>query len=129
MNGILNMNEKSFDYINVIPLVDIMLVLLTIVLTTSTMVASGAIRLELPHATADVRADAGAHIIEISGSGEIYYDERLTDLTELHQLCSVLNPETRAVIRADKTLPLQQFVSVLDAVHLKHVSIQTKYDQ
>ena len=35
------MEEKEFDYINVIPLVDVMLVLLTIVLTTSTFIASG----------------------------------------------------------------------------------------
>ncbi len=37
------MEEKSFDYMNVIPLVDVMLVLLTIVLTTSSFVVSGVI--------------------------------------------------------------------------------------
>ena len=35
------MKDSGFDYINVIPLVDVMLVLLTIVLTTSTFVATG----------------------------------------------------------------------------------------
>jgi len=45
------MDEKEFDYINVIPLVDVMLVLLTIVLTTSTFIATGALRVELPKAT------------------------------------------------------------------------------
>ncbi|MFH0786115.1 MAG: biopolymer transporter ExbD, partial [Pseudomonadota bacterium] len=35
------MEEKEFDYINVIPLVDVMLVLLTITLTTSSFIASG----------------------------------------------------------------------------------------
>ena len=33
------MDEKEFDVINVIPFIDIMLVLLTIVLTTSTFIA------------------------------------------------------------------------------------------
>ena len=37
------MEEKEFDYMNVIPLVDVMLVLLTIVLTTSTFIATGVI--------------------------------------------------------------------------------------
>jgi biopolymer transport protein ExbD len=32
------MEEKEFDYINMIPLIDVMLVLLTIVLMTSTFV-------------------------------------------------------------------------------------------
>ena len=44
------MDEKEFDYMNVIPLVDIMLVLLTIVLTTSTFIASGVIPVNLPKA-------------------------------------------------------------------------------
>jgi len=33
------MEEKEFDYINMIPFIDVMLVLLTIVLMTSTFVA------------------------------------------------------------------------------------------
>ncbi len=45
------MEEKEFDYINVIPLVDVMLVLLTIVLTTSSFIATGRIPVELPRAS------------------------------------------------------------------------------
>jgi biopolymer transport protein ExbB/TolQ len=37
----ITMEEKEFDYMNVIPLVDVMMVLLTIVLMTSTFIASG----------------------------------------------------------------------------------------
>ena len=52
------MDEKEFDYMNVIPLVDVMLVLLTIVLTTSTFIATGAIPVELPKATASVEKES-----------------------------------------------------------------------
>jgi biopolymer transport protein ExbD len=45
------MENKEFDYINVIPLVDVMLVLLTIVLTTSTFIAAGQIPISLPKAS------------------------------------------------------------------------------
>ena len=45
------MVEEEFSYINVIPFVDIMLVLLTIVLTTSTFMATGLLPLELPRTT------------------------------------------------------------------------------
>jgi Biopolymer transport protein len=45
------MEEKEFDYINMIPFIDVMLVLLTIVLTTSTFVATGVIPVELPRVT------------------------------------------------------------------------------
>jgi biopolymer transport protein ExbD len=44
------MEEKEFDYINVIPLVDVMLVLLTITLTTSSFIAGGMIPMDLPKA-------------------------------------------------------------------------------
>lgn len=40
------MEEKEFDYINMIPFIDVMLVLLTIVLMTSTFVAGGIIQAE-----------------------------------------------------------------------------------
>lgn len=45
------MEEKEFDYINMIPLIDVMLVLLTIVLMTSTFIMGGMIRVELPRVT------------------------------------------------------------------------------
>ena len=45
------MDESGFESINIIPLVDVMLVLLTIVLTTSTFIAVGAIPVELPKPT------------------------------------------------------------------------------
>ena len=41
---------KRPEGINVVPLIDVMLVLLAIVLTISTFVASGAIKLDLPKA-------------------------------------------------------------------------------
>ena len=41
-------DEQEFNYINVIPFVDIMLVLLTIILTTSTFVTTGILPISLP---------------------------------------------------------------------------------
>jgi len=52
------MEEKEFDYINMIPLIDVMLVLLTIVLMTSTFVMGGMIRVELPAVSAEPEAVA-----------------------------------------------------------------------
>lgn len=44
------MDDKPFESLNVIPFVDIMLVLLTMVLTTASFIAVGRIPLSLPHA-------------------------------------------------------------------------------
>ena len=42
--------ERELDQINVIPLVDVMLVLLVIVLTTATFITTGQIPVDLPTA-------------------------------------------------------------------------------
>ena len=51
------MKMKKFDSMNVIPFIDIMLVLLTIVLTFSTFIAEGKIELKLPTATTATNKD------------------------------------------------------------------------
>ena len=124
------MGEKEFDYMNVIPLVDVMLVLLTIVLTTSTFIATGAIKVELPGVKNKHPALQQKKVmIEIGGNGECYLDRRRVMVTEIRQLLTQKDKETPVLIRADQKLQLQKFVDVLDAVKslgFKSVSIQTQ---
>ena len=124
------MAEKEFDYMNVIPLVDVMLVLLTIVLTTSTFIATGAIKVELPGVKSKHAALQQKKVmIEISGTGQCYLDGRRVVVTEIRQLMTPKDKETPVLIRADRNLQLQKFVDVLDAVKslgFKSVSIQTQ---
>ena len=54
-------DEQEFNYLNVIPLVDVMLVLLTIVLTTSTFIATGSIQVNLPKAARIREKTAATH--------------------------------------------------------------------
>ena len=62
------MEEKEFDYINMIPLIDVILVLLTIVLMTSTFIMGGMIRVELPRVSGEQEAVARDTICR-NGSG------------------------------------------------------------
>ncbi len=110
------MDEQQFDHINVIPLVDIMLVLLTIVLTTSTLVATGAIQLQLPQASAHKKELLKMQTIEIDKSGIVYFNAVAVDLAELGRKLDPIDRTTPLLIRADKTLVLQTFVDVLDIV-------------
>jgi biopolymer transport protein ExbD len=123
------MDEKEFDYINVIPLVDVMLVLLTIVLTTSTFIATGAIRVELPQASKSPAEILKTQTIEIDISGNIYLNSRLVALDELKVSLQATPRETPLLIRADRNIRLQAFVDVLDVVknlEIKRVSLQTQ---
>ena len=125
------MKETEFDYINVIPLVDVMLVLLTIVLTTSTFIASGAIAIDLPRAhTAKTEALKSVEV-NIDSEGCIYINERPVGLEGLRSALSQLDRETPLVIRADRRVALQPFIDVMDSARdlgFVKIRLMTKRD-
>jgi biopolymer transport protein ExbD len=123
------MQEKEFDYINVIPLVDVMLVLLAIVLTTSAFIATGTIPLELPKASKSHEATLKALTIEIDKKGTVYLDSKRIALPVLIESLHPLNKSTPVLIKADRDIGLQVFVDVLDVVktlEFRKVSLQTE---
>ncbi|MHC1697290.1 MAG: ExbD/TolR family protein [Geobacteraceae bacterium] len=123
------MEEKEFDYINVIPFVDIMLVLLTIVLTTSTFIATGGIPVNLPKASKTQEQSLKVRTIEIDRQGAIFFNGSPVTLQSLLAAVQPLDRSTPFLIRADKDLALQNFVDVLDAVKnagFRQVSLQTE---
>ncbi len=123
------MEEKEFDYINVIPFVDIMLVLLTIVLTTSTFIATGGIPINLPKAAKSQDQTLKVRTIEIDRSGRIFFNGRDTTIPALLAELRPLDRSTPFLIRADRDIALQSFVDVLDAVKnagFRQISLQTE---
>ena len=110
------MEEKEFDGINVIPLVDVMLVLLTIVLTTSSFIVTGMIPVELPRATNVQQEALKTQVIEIDRQGNIYLNSKPLTMQDLHRAMGSLNRAIPVLIRADRSLALQNFVDVLDLV-------------
>lgn len=123
------MEEKEFNYMNVIPLVDVMLVLLTIVLTTSTFIASGVIPVELPRASKNQAEILKTQTIEINREGQVYLNAQPVTIDGLRESMQALGREIPILIRADRTLALQIFVDVIDVVKnlgFKKVSLQTE---
>ena len=124
------MDEKGFDSINVIPLVDVMLVLLTIVLTTSTFIAVGAIPVELPKAENSSPETLRITTIEINSLGELYVNAELSSsLDNMKNRLQQIQRSQPILIRADKSIDLQIFVDVMDIVKglgFRKVSLQTE---
>ncbi len=123
------MEEKEFDYMNVIPLVDVMLVLLTIVLTTSTFIASGMINVSLPKASAEHKEILKNQVVSIDRDGTVYFNSSPITLDELENKMLLLNKITPIVVRADRDIRLQVFVDVLDIINnlgFRRVAIQTE---
>jgi biopolymer transport protein ExbD len=123
------MEEKEFDYINMIPFIDVMLVLLTIVLTTSTFVAGGIIPVQLPRVVGQYERAMKTNLIEIDEGGRLYYQGKPATMADLKSFLRDVSREVPFLVRADRNLPLQSFVDVLDLVKgmgFKKISLQTE---
>jgi biopolymer transport protein ExbD len=123
------MDEKEFDYMNVIPFVDIMLVLLTIVLMTSTFVAGGVIPLELPRASQNETGEIRSQIIEIDRQGKIFFNSNPVTIHTLKESIDGVDRAASILIRADKNIALEAFVEILDLVKsngFKKIQLQTE---
>lgn len=112
-------NRKRFDDINVIPFIDIMLVLLVMVLTTATFVNQGIIPVDLPKAQAakkEQNDDKKETNIYINSKGEIFIEKEAVSPKELERRLSQIPKEQNIVLRSDKDSRFQDFVSVMDTL-------------
>lgn len=111
------MKVKKFDQINVIPFIDIMLVLLVIVLTTATFIAQGVIPVDLPEASSqksEVKQDD--LLITIDSDGVIYFDKEEIAKKQLQVELAQIDSTTAVVINSDRASRFEHFVFVLDAL-------------
>ncbi len=126
------MKIKKFDSINVIPFIDIMLVLLAIVLTFSTFIAKGDIKLNLPKAESGAKqnSDVKTTDISINKDGLIYLDKNVVTIDDLKaKIVELKNSENIFLLRADKDSNFGAFVQVIDilkANKIEKISIQTE---
>ena len=108
--------QRDIDQINVIPLVDVMLVLLVIVLTTATFISSGQIPVNLAKAKeVGDRKDAPI-VITLTANGALFLNDRTVPEGGLQGALTAEPRESAVVVRADKVTLLERFVSVVDEV-------------
>ncbi len=108
--------EREVNQINVIPLVDVMLVLLVIVLTTATFISTGQIPVNLAKAKeAGDRKDVPV-VVTLTANGELFLNDRPIPADGLKTVLLAHPRESLVVVRADKVTLLERFVSVVDEI-------------
>ncbi len=126
---------KRMDQINVIPFIDVMLVLLAIVLTTATFIVEGRLPIRLPAAESQAESAVTEPVeIAIDAAGQLYWaGEGLgmgpAALAELAPRLAALSPQTPVVLRVDAQTRFEAFVGVIDRLKvqgLERVSILTR---
>lgn len=107
--------KKRFDEINVIPFIDIMLVLLVMVLTTATFIKQGVIPVNLPKAKATDKQDTKKEVtVYVNAKGEMFFEKKKVNLATLEKKLSEISKKQTVVLRSDKESKFQDFVSVMD---------------
>ncbi len=122
---------KRFDQINVIPFIDIMMVLLAIVLTTATFISQGRLDIDVPKSSSKHSPRDTRQILHlaINRSEIIFYQDTPVTLQMLENRVSRVNKDTKIVLSVDETVPFQQFVHVIDLLkrqHIERLSIVTR---
>ena len=121
---------KPISQINVIPFIDIMLVLLAIVLTTATFIAQGTIPVSLPRAQHGVSLNESKSIeITITHEGRYYWQEQIVLSEELDTRLRDLSKDTHLLLKVDASSKFDSFVNVVDRLkghQLSNISIVTE---
>jgi len=123
---------KKFDSINIIPFVDIMLVLLAIVLTTFTLVEKKEIQVILPQANSTKDIKRVNISITITKDGAIYWEDNKITKDELQKKVQYLKKEDSININCHKDAKFEDFLYLLDTLksqNLNNIAIVTKKNE
>lgn len=112
---------KKVEGINVVPLIDIMLVLLAIVLTISSFISLGKIELTLPSGTTVQKIKQKSFDIAINRQNEFFINNIKTPKSEIKLKIDVIKEQDSVIIRADKLTPYEEFVFIIDLLKSKGV--------
>ena len=109
------MRKQSFDSINVVPFIDIMLVLLVIILTTASFIQTGVIKLDLPSATTNAENIEKKDLkISINKEGIIFFDKLEVSREKIKETLLTYDSNTSIHLYCDKDAKYLNFVFLLD---------------
>lgn len=111
------MKRRRFDQINVVPFIDVMLVLLAIVLTTASFIQFQVLDVALPKTEhqASAQNDDKATALAIDAQGEWQWQtEPMTKQALVETLTQT--PPQRIALEVDEQAPFDSFVQLMDTL-------------
>jgi biopolymer transport protein ExbD len=111
--------DEAISEINVVPLVDIILVVLIIFMVTAPMIMKPAINVNLPKAGSGDPSAPSQLTISITNSGVLMLNSAKSDEQSISEKAATevgKNPDVQAIISADKEVPHGTVVHIIDVV-------------
>ena len=112
-------DNADISEINVVPLVDIILVVLIIFMLTAPMIMKPSIKVNLPKAATGDQTVQTQLSVTIAANGSLTLNGKPSDTTKISaEAAEALqkNPDIQAVIAADKDVPHGTVVGILDLI-------------
>jgi biopolymer transport protein TolR len=111
--------NSSISQINVVPLVDVMLVLLVIFMVTAPILQQG-VSVQLPQAKAGaLSGEEEQLVVTIDKKGTVYLNDNAISIDQLGPKLEAvvqLKPDKQVFLRADRSVPYGEVVRVMAAV-------------
>ncbi len=124
MAGFSSDDEDVIAGINVTPLVDVTLVLLIIFMVTTSYIVKAQIEVNLPKAATGESKPSTTLVLQITAAGEFALNGELTTLEKIGAAAKAekaKDAEVRAIIAADKAVPYEKVVDLIDTIKLNGV--------
>jgi biopolymer transport protein ExbD len=125
-------DEGGFSDINITPFVDIVLVLLVIFMVTAKYMVSQSIPVDLPKASTAAAGQPAIVSCSIDAQSQMYVDKVPMDPKDIKAALkskAASDPELRAIINADKSVPHGRVVELIDVIRgagIEKFAIQTE---
>lgn len=113
--------------LNIVPFIDIMLVLLAIVLSLSSFIAHSKIELKLPVSenSTSFNESQNKFFIAINERDEFFLNDEKVNLDQLKNAILALDKDTMVALKSDKFAKFESFVKIIDLLKIKeHKKIQ-----
>ena len=109
-------DKRPMAEINIIPLVDVMLVLLVVFIVTAPLLTH-AVKLELPQASSQANITRAEHVeISVQNDGQVYWGGQSLSRVELAQRAAQLAtdaPDTEIHLKGDAAVPYGDMAKIL----------------
>lgn len=107
--------------LNIVPFIDIILVLLAIVLSISSFVAEGKIKVDLPSGESSVKMEDEKDrlLIVIDNQSKFFIDDKEQNEDDIKDRIMDLHKDTLVELKSDKNATFNSFVVIVDALKLK----------
>lgn len=111
--------ERIAGRIDLIPLIDVVLLLLIFFILSSCFIFQSAVKVNLPPAVTPDALPSSSHTVILTKSGLIFFDGRKVNVEGLNfglELATAKGRDPLLIIKADREVPYRQVVEIMEVV-------------